>query len=57
MFARLDGLVQIGLELTNFVRDKAERVMEREPLRIGGILVQIGTEPVQFRQHFFNFDG
>ena len=31
--------------------------MEREPFRIGGILVQIGTEPVQFRQHFSTLIG
>ena len=57
VFARLDGLVQIGLELTNFVRDKAECMMQGKPLRVGGILVQIGPETVQFRQHFFDFDG
>ena len=57
VFARLDGLVQIGLELANFVRDKSECMMQGKQLSVGGILVQIGPKTVQFRQHFFDFDG
>lgn len=53
----LDRFVKVRLEGGMLVTDEAEDVMEGEPLEITGILVEIGSESVQFGEQAFGFHG
>jgi hypothetical protein len=54
----LDRFVEVCLEGGMLVADETEDVMKGEPLEIAGILVEIGSEAVQFGEQAFGFhDG
>ena len=57
MFARLYRLIQVGLELADFVGNEAKCMVQRKPFGVGRILVQISPKPIQFSQNLFNLDG
>ena len=56
MLAILHDFIEIFLELTHLVRDEAERVMQREVLRIRHVLVDIGPQAIQLSDDDFSFD-
>ena len=53
----LDDLIQVLLERPLLITDEAEDMVEREPLDVGWILVQIGPDTVQLGEDFFRFHG
>ena len=56
MLAILHDFVEILLKLAHLVRDEAERVMQREVLRIRHVFVDIGSQAVQLSDDDFSFD-
>jgi hypothetical protein len=55
LIARLDVLVEVLLKVTHLVRDEAKCMMQREPLRILGILVKVLPQAIQFSEDSFCF--
>ena len=48
-------LLHVFLELGHFVTDKAEGVVQREPLDIRGIFIQVFAKAIEFGQEWFGF--
>lgn len=55
--ARLDDFVEVLLKVSKVVRNEAERVVQREPLNIRGILIEISALAIEFGENRFDFHG
>ena len=56
MLASFDDIIEILLQIPHLVGEEAQRVMNREVLGIGEILVHVGALAIEFSDDDFGFD-
>jgi hypothetical protein len=56
MLVVLHGFIQVFLKFAHLVGDEAKRVVERKPLDVLRVFLQVVPQAIKLRKHFFNFD-